>query len=251
MTLRQFVLGPARWRAQPALPVVPALVAILGIFLGGKIAALLMAYALYGDTSASVLQSGDAGLTALMIWLLSAQTAMVALTIAVANGTQSQSLDLLRLQAPAGGLWDYAWAAAVFAAIVAVVNLALFLVQRDNLFEDLELYVRLVRSDALGVAAIAVIAGAPLSEELMFRGLLLPALAASRLGYAGAAIVSVALWTALHLGYSLAGLVEVATFGLVLSWLLWRTGSLRVPLFCHALYNGLLLAAVWLFAPGR
>ena len=49
------------------------------------------------------------------------------------------------------------------------------------------------------------------------------------------------LWTALHAGYSLAGIVEVFTIGLFFSWLLWRTGSLRVPLFCHALYNSLIV----------
>ena len=29
--------------------------------------------------------------------------------------------------------------------------------------------------------------------------------------------------------------------GLFFSWLLWRTGSLRVPIFCHALYNSLIV----------
>ena len=49
------------------------------------------------------------------------------------------------------------------------------------------------------------------------------------------------LWTALHAGYSLAGILEVFTIGLFFSWLLWRTGSLRVPIFCHALYNSLIV----------
>jgi membrane protease YdiL (CAAX protease family) len=251
MTFRQFVFGPPRWRPRPALPVVTALLSIVGIFLGGKLAALLIAYALYGDAAAEVLRSGDAGLVAMMIWLLTAQIAMIGLSIVVAQSAYPNALELLRLQAPAGGIWDYVWAALVFAAVVALVNSIHYLVQPHNLLGDLELYMKLVRSDALAVAAAAVVAGAPLSEELMFRGLLLPALAVTRLGYAGATAVSVAVWAAMHLGYSIAGLVEVGIFGLVLSWLLWRTGSLRVPLFCHALYNGLLLAAVWLWAPGR
>ena len=29
--------------------------------------------------------------------------------------------------------------------------------------------------------------------------------------------------------------------GLFFSWLLWRTGSLRVAIFCHALYNSLIV----------
>jgi membrane protease YdiL (CAAX protease family) len=42
-------------------------------------------------------------------------------------------------------------------------------------------------------------------------------------------------------GYSLAGVIEVFLIGIYFSWLLWRTGSLRVALFCHALYNSLIV----------
>jgi len=45
-------------------------------------------------------------------------------------------------------------------------------------------------------------------------------------------------------GYSIAGLVEVSLIGLLFSWLLWRTGSLRVPIFCHALYNTLIVVVL-------
>ena len=38
-----------------------------------------------------------------------------------------------------------------------------------------------------------------------------------------------------------AGIAEVFLIGLLFSWLLWRTGSLRVALFCHALYNSLIV----------
>jgi membrane protease YdiL (CAAX protease family) len=29
--------------------------------------------------------------------------------------------------------------------------------------------------------------------------------------------------------------------GLLYSWQLWRSGSLRVPLLCHAVHNGLII----------
>ena len=54
-------------------------------------------------------------------------------------------------------------------------------------------------------------------------------------------LISTALWTALHAGYSAVGIVEVFLIGLFFSWLLWRTGSLRVAIFCHALYNSLIV----------
>jgi membrane protease YdiL (CAAX protease family) len=40
------------------------------------------------------------------------------------------------------------------------------------------------------------------------------------------------------------GLAEVLAIGLFLSWLLWRTGSLRVTIFCHGLYNLLIVLAL-------
>jgi Type II CAAX prenyl endopeptidase Rce1-like len=100
----------------------------------------------------------------------------------------------------------------------------------------------LLASALFGGRARDVLAlGAPLAEELLFRGFLLSALARTRAGFAGAALISTSLWTALHAGYSLIGIVEVFTIGLFFSWMLWRTGSLRVPIFCHALYNSLLV----------
>jgi CAAX protease family protein len=70
----------------------------------------------------------------------------------------------------------------------------------------------------------------------MFRGFLFTGLAKSRLGLWGAAGITSALWTVIH-GYSVFGLIEVMAIGLYLSWLLVRTGSVWVTIFCHAVYN--------------
>ncbi|MBS0241753.1 MAG: CPBP family intramembrane metalloprotease, partial [Proteobacteria bacterium] len=37
---------------------------------------------------------------------------------------------------------------------------------------------------------------------------------------------------------------EVFVLGIYFAWLLKRTGSLWVPIACHALYNGVLFAAM-------
>ena len=76
---------------------------------------------------------------------------------------------------------------------------------------------------------------------MLFRGYLLRTLTASRLGNSGAAVLSSALWTALHYGYSAISLVEVFLMGLLLTALVRRTGSIRVGLLCHAVYNSTLL----------
>lgn len=257
MRLSQFLFAPSPWRAHPALHPIWALAAVAGIFFAGQIAAFLtyvIVQVLYAPTMRlGPLPGGmvvnNAALVTLMTWLLTSQIAMTALVLAVASTAPFALREVLRLHAPAGGAWAYIWATLVLALAVVVVNGTVMLLHPTDPLEDLSLYFSLVHSDAAGVAALAVGIGAPLSEELMFRGLLLPALARTRLGFSGAAIVATALWAALHGGYSIVGLIEVAIFGLVLSWLLWRTGSLRVPLFCHALYNGLLLLGLWLLAP--
>ncbi len=68
----------------------------------------------------------------------------------------------------------------------------------------------------------------------------------------GTGILTAVLWTGLHYGYSVFGLIEVLGIGLYFSWLLVRTGSLWVTIFCHAVYNtvvGLALYFVSLPAP--
>ena len=68
------------------------------------------------------------------------------------------------------------------------------------------------------IALIAVVL-APLWEELTFRGFLLSALANTRIGFWGGAIVANILWTSLHATYSWAGVASVFLAGLILSWL--------------------------------
>ncbi len=77
----------------------------------------------------------------------------------------------------------------------------------------------------------------PIAEELLFRGFLFSSLAPSRLGVIGAAVVSTGIWTALHVGHLAHAKVQVFCAGLLLSWILVRTASLRVPIACHVLYN--------------
>jgi membrane protease YdiL (CAAX protease family) len=93
------------------------------------------------------------------------------------------------------------------------------------------------------LVGLAVIVGAPLAEELLFRGFLLPALTKTRRGFWGAAVVTTIGWTALHF-YSIAGLIEVFMIGVYFAWLVRRYGTLWLPMALHALYNGLQFAVL-------
>jgi len=216
------------WRAGPG---VLATVAIVGVsLLVGLLLARFLAVA-----SPGALETVPGRLRLLGL----SQLLMVALTLLASALLGGRSSEVLALRAVPGGWRTYT------IALLGLMALQLLLsaVQRGvghDVGTDVRQFVDLVRGPDWPLAAAVVAIGAPLAEELVFRGFLLSALA-TRLGFWGAALLANLPWTALHWGYSTVGLVEVFILGLFFSWLLWRTGSLRVPILCHAIFNGLVL----------
>jgi membrane protease YdiL (CAAX protease family) len=81
-----------------------------------------------------------------------------------------------------------------------------------------------------GAAVVLV----PFAEELLFRGVLYPAL--KQLGRPGVAWWgSAILFGAVH--FNLMTFVPLTLLGLVLAWLYERTGTLLAPVFAHSLFN--------------
>lgn len=118
---------------------------------------------------------------------------------------------------------------------------------REDILADLAPMWPLMKGEYWWLMALVAVVGAPLSEEFLFRGFLQSALAKTALGFWGAAIITNSAWTAMHAGYTATGLMDVFLAGLVFSWLLWRTGSLWVPIICHGLYNGLIFLVLSVF----
>jgi membrane protease YdiL (CAAX protease family) len=172
------------------------------------------------------------------------QAAAVLATLLAAALFGGRVRDVLALHPVARGWRTYGGAILVLLCLQAVLAVVQHFVARQDVLVDLRPFVGLVRGSDWMLAAAVIGIGAPLSEELLFRGFLLSALAHTRLGFWGAAVIATALWTALHFGYSLAAIIEVFIVGLAFSWLLWRTGSLRVAIFSHAVYNALLVLAL-------
>jgi len=80
--------------------------------------------------------------------------------------------------------------------------------------------------------------GAPLIEELIFRGQLFTALSRTRLGVSGTAVVTSASWALLHASEPWLMIGMIFIMGLVLGYLLYRFGSIWVPIVCHSVWNG-------------
>lgn len=91
----------------------------------------------------------------------------------------------------------------------------------------------------------AVAIGAPLAEELTFRGQLFAALARSRAGYSGATLITSALWSLLHITEPWLAVGVIFMMGLALGALLIRFGSLWVTIICHGVWNGLYSLAIF------
>jgi membrane protease YdiL (CAAX protease family) len=242
MPLRQLLFGPPRY--VPATPwrVGWAIAAIIAIFIAGQLvaAAVVGMAARFGLVSEEM--SGP-----LMLWLVASQAAMVALVLLAAGLFGGRRSEVLQLRPVAQGPWLISSAILAMALLLGGFNAILYWLLANDVMADLRPHLALIQSDAWPLAALAIGAGAPLMEELTFRGFLQSALA-QRLGFWVAALITTAAWTLLHWGYSTAGMAEVFLIGLYFSWLLWRTGSLWPALICHAVYNSSLVLLLR-FAP--
>lgn len=248
LTFRLFRRAPAyrpggNWRP------VPAVVAVVLMFALATGAALLVT-SLFGPAASGRLDTDAAQGAAhteavgVLVWLITLQALLVVLVVLAAGWRGSDRTATLALGPPAGGTASYPDALLLMVVIFGIYTAIVVSFHPETLKQDVKPFADMIRSEAWWLALIAVGIGAPVSEELIFRGFLFSALAHSRVGVLGAAILTTTAWTSLHAGYSAFGMAEVFAVGLFFSWLLWKTGSLRVPLFCHAAYNTTIILAL-------
>jgi membrane protease YdiL (CAAX protease family) len=231
--------GPAAY--EPRTPWQPLVALFAGVVIVG--ASIVGAVLLLGVGTVSGTSGAEGGawrqdtgaLATLGLW----QAIAILLTLLASALFGGRVRDVLALRSPGSPL-VYLRAVVLMAVLQLAVSAVQYALMPQDMYADLRPFVRLF-GEQWALALLVVGVGAPLSEELLFRGFLLSALARSRVGFVGGALVTSGLWTALHAGYSLAGIAEVFTIGLFFCWLLWRTGSLRVPIFCHGLYNALIV----------
>ncbi len=224
------------WPAYQALLVVPLIIGA-GLIIGFSIGPSLLGQPGPGEPAAEPA-------TGLLISLLLMQCVITAATVVAAGRYSNSPWQALALGAPTAGWTAYGIGIVAMLAMLVVTNLALILLLGHDPLHDLREMAKPIRGDDWLLALLVLGIGAPVSEELLIRGFLLPALKASPLGFWGAAALSTALWTLLHIGNSMPGLAEIFLIGMLLCWLLRLTGSLRVPLACHIVNNVVLVLAV-------
>ncbi|GAC1316359.1 MAG: hypothetical protein NVSMB12_13040 [Acidimicrobiales bacterium] len=94
------------------------------------------------------------------------------------------------------------------------------------------------------VFAVAVAIGAPIVEELFFRGLVQPGLQRRAGGLPGL-LLTAALFGLLHVGDNpIEAALPLAVFGVVVGALAWRTGRLGPGIVAHVTFNGITVVAL-------
>ena len=207
--------------------------------LGGGIAAL----------SASDFASFQTGIPrAVLLALFPASLLTVFLAWMLARRRDTDPRDVVALHFPALGVLG--WFAIVAGFVVTLYGTSLLLVhllatQETGLVE--QTLVQLASDPFFFLIAAGITIGAPLAEEFVFRGQIFAALSQTRLGFSGSAVITSALWAALHVTEPKHFVAVIFLMGLVLSWLLVRFGSLWVPIICHCAWNtcSTILLYVW------
>lgn len=249
LTFRAFVTGAAAWHAQSPWHPVLAVLAAVGVIVIGQIAPILVVEAMSGGKAISSSQeAGPEAIIELMegsgaTILLLSQACLGLLTIGVASLYRARFQDVLSLEPPAGGRRVYLYAILLMVPLLLIVNAVTYTLSPDGFTADFEQFAKMARTAQPVTAFLAIAIGAPLWEEMLFRGFLLAPLVGP-LGFWPAAVFVSGAWTVMHIGYSMVGLIEVFLIGLYFSWLLRQTGSLWVTIACHALYNGCLFVVL-------
>ncbi len=246
-TIIPAVSNPPLYRPQTAWP--PVRAAVMTLFIMVLAAAVgfatLIAAAFFIDPSLAILQRQGGEVDGIMLFSqLVMQAACVVLAFWAAGFYGNDRKRALALHPVPGGTGTYLKGFAFLFVVSGAFSIFAWNFARDDIVTDLRQLWPMLAGEYWWLLLIVAVIGAPLSEEIVFRGFLLSALAKSPFGFWGGAILSNSAWTGLHAGYTMTGLTDVFIAGLVFSWLLWRTGSLWVPIVCHGLYNGLVFAAI-------
>lgn len=101
----------------------------------------------------------------------------------------------------------------------------------------LDIYRSARDSGSLLLLAVALAVAAPVVEETLFRGFLLPGLAQSALGPAGAIVLTSAFWALLHAQYQPFYLIQIVALGIAFGWLRLKSGSTLLTILLHGLLN--------------
>lgn len=187
----------------------------------------------------------------LAMFLIAFQVTSVILGLAVGAIVQAMTgkaggatASLLSFRKPRGGWRTVATSVALLLVLATGYGAAIFLHDPASIVHDVGPFAGLVRTNSWWLIVLAAAVGAPIAEELVFRGVLFGTLTASPAGPVLAALVSATMWASLHVSYSAYGLAAIFLIGLYLARVRQTSGSLLAPIACHGFYNAAIILAL-------
>ena len=136
------------------------------------------------------------------------------------------------------GLYHFNRNALIY-SLVAYVILYLVLTVYSYVFQisPPEEFIKLIKATPFILNFLMVVIGAPIVEELLFRGFLFTQLKTTKLGVNGSIILTSLIWTSIHLQYDLFLLIPIFFLGLLLGYLMHKYNSLYLVIIVHAVHN--------------
>lgn len=183
----------------------------------------------------SVLQTPFDGVLVTIFVALSNPVTIGVLAVAV-RLARSDLSDYFALKWPSRG--DLTIGIAGLAVMILASDALLYVSGRDLVTAfQVQSYTTAAAAGWLPAMLFAAIVIAPVGEEIMFRGFLFRGWARSPRSVWPAIVVISLLWAMLHIQYDWAGVLQIFIIGLFLGWMRWRSGSLLLTFFLHALFN--------------
>lgn len=212
------------------------------IWLTVQFLVLIGVFAWFNASAAEIEMLASHGLTVSLVAIAAVPAELAVISLAV-RLARCRFAEYLALGMPRGR--DVLLGIACLVVLLPLIDLTTYLTGRALIPPFVaEMYRSARDSGTLPWLVIALVIAAPLAEELVFRGFLYRGLAASRVGVAGAIVISSALWAAMHVQYEPFFIAHIFVIGLLFGWWRWKSGSTTLTLILHALVNIASLAQV-------
>ncbi|WP_181902289.1 CPBP family intramembrane glutamic endopeptidase [Thalassotalea euphylliae] len=198
--------------------------------------------------------AGASGISDTQGWLIKVET-LLAMTFAVYlfvmpcvyalarhSDSHKSALNFLQLNKPTVKLlWFVVIVSAVFWLLMTIATYLLALEE--------EPFMQLLKNSSLPVwfVVLNTCILAPITEELVFRGWLFKRFALTRLGQTGAIAITSLLFAAIHIQYSMAGIVFVFLLGLYFTWIRVKYQSTTLAILAHAVCNSITMVALYFY----
>jgi uncharacterized protein len=170
------------------------------------------------------------------LFILIANPVMIAILALAVRLRGAALTEYLALQWPRSG--DVVLGFACLVAFIAISDALLYFSGNDLVTPfQRQSYVTAIAEGWLPPLLLAAVIVAPAGEEVVFRGFLFRGWVRSPRAVWPAIVVISVLWAALHVQYDWTGILQIFLIGLFLGWIRWRSDSLLLTFFLHALFN--------------